>query len=213
MELKINGQRYQVIVEKKDIKNLYLRVKEDKKIYVSTNKKVSDFYIKNFLKANKEYIKKQLDALILKESKNKDKIMFLGNYYNISYIDKKDLILGSNKIFINKNFDLDKWYKKQAKKLFFERYEICKKNFDEKVAFPELKIRRMKTKWGVCNKASNTITLNQELIKKEIKYLDYVIHHELSHLKHMDHSYRVWALVEKYIPDYKKMRKEMKDVL
>ena len=69
----------------------------------------------------------------------------------------------------------------------------------------------MTTRWGVCNTKSKTVTLNLELIKRDLKYLDYVIVHELSHLIEGNHSNRFWALVEKNFPNYKQMRKEMKE--
>ena len=69
----------------------------------------------------------------------------------------------------------------------------------------------MKTRWGVCNIISHTITLNLELMKRDISYLDYVIIHEMSHLIYGDHSSRFWALVEANMPNYKKYRDEMKE--
>ena len=69
----------------------------------------------------------------------------------------------------------------------------------------------MTTRWGVCNTRSKTVTLNLELIKRDTKYLDYVIVHELSHLIHANHSSDFWDLVEENMPDYKKYRKEMKE--
>ena len=69
----------------------------------------------------------------------------------------------------------------------------------------------MTSRWGVCNIKTKVITLNLELIKRDTKYLDYVIVHELSHLIHGDHSDRFWALVEDNMSDYKKYRKEMKE--
>ena len=68
----------------------------------------------------------------------------------------------------------------------------------------------MKTRWGVCNVKTKRVTLNLELIKKDIKYLDYVIAHELSHLVYPNHSKNFWALVERVIPNYKILRKEMR---
>ena len=50
----------------------------------------------------------------------------------------------------------------------------------------------MKTRWGVCNRSNNTITLNSELLKKEITLLDYVIVHEMCHFKHPNHSKDFW---------------------
>ena len=68
----------------------------------------------------------------------------------------------------------------------------------------------MKTRWGVCNRKNNSVTLNLELIKKDHKYLNYVIVHELSHFVHFDHSRLFWQTVSKYCPEYKIVRKELK---
>ena len=67
----------------------------------------------------------------------------------------------------------------------------------------------MKTRWGVCNVKTHKVTLNLELIKKDKKYLDYVIVHELSHMLHANHSKEFWKCVEANCPDYKKLRKEL----
>ena len=71
----------------------------------------------------------------------------------------------------------------------------------------------MTSKWGVCNINKKIITLNLELIKLDLKYLDYVIIHELSHLIYANHSSLFWDLVGKYEPLYKKYLKQMKNVI
>ena len=83
--------------------------------------------------------------------------------------------------------------------------------FEEKIPYPAIRIRSMKTRWGVCNKRTKVITLNSKLIRESIDKLDYVIVHELSHFVCFDHSSSFGALVEKYCPNYKKIRKELKD--
>ena len=69
----------------------------------------------------------------------------------------------------------------------------------------------MKTRWGVCNKRDNSVTINSRLIEYSIDKLDYVIIHELSHFVHFDHSNNFWELVGSYCKDYKKIRKELRD--
>ena len=69
----------------------------------------------------------------------------------------------------------------------------------------------MKTRWGVYNRKNHTITLNSRLIEFDTEKIDYVITHELSHIIHFDHSEYFWQLVSKYCPNYKKIRKELKD--
>ncbi len=96
-------------------------------------------------------------------------------------------------------------------RVFSERLEYNYDLFDEKIPFPKLKIRKMKTRWGVCNKRDNSVTLNAKLIKYSLREIDYVIIHELSHFVHFDHSREFWETVSKYMPLYKKAVKVLKE--
>ena len=82
--------------------------------------------------------------------------------------------------------------------------------FKENIKSPILKIRSMKSRWGVYNRINHTITLNSKLIEYDYDKIDYVIIHELSHIKHFNHSKDFWDLVSKYCNNYKNIRKEMK---
>ena len=77
--------------------------------------------------------------------------------------------------------------------------------------YPILKIRTMKTRWGVCNRKIKSVTLNFNLIKYDYDCLDYVIVHELSHFVHFDHSKEFWNTVSKYYPNYKIIQKKLKN--
>jgi predicted metal-dependent hydrolase len=83
--------------------------------------------------------------------------------------------------------------------------------FEESIPFPSLKIRKMTSRWGVCNTKTFVITLNFNLIYYELDCLDYVIVHELSRFIHFDHSKAFWSVVGKYYPNYKEVRKEMRE--
>ncbi len=180
------------------------------KIQVTTNFFTSEKMITKLIKENTDKIRKML---INQEKKNENNIGFfyLGKKYDIIYVEYCDIRLGENKVFLNKNLDLDKWYKNQAKILFKEHLDKVYHKFSKKIPYPDLKIRKMTTRWGVCNTKTKTITLNLELIKRDTKYLDYVIVHELAHLIHANHSTKFWSLVEENMKDYKKYRKEMKE--
>ena len=75
----------------------------------------------------------------------------------------------------------------------------------------QLKIRNMKSRWGVYNRMNHSITLNSHLIEYKIQDLDYVIYHELSHTVYFDHSKQFWNLVEFYCPYYRKAKKDLKE--
>jgi hypothetical protein len=65
--------------------------------------------------------------------------------------------------------------------------------------------------WGCCEKTRRIIHLNWQIIFAPRDVIDYVIVHELCHLKHSNHSPRFWAEVEKYLPDYRNHHKWLKD--
>ena len=212
MNIKINNKIYNVEIIYKNNKNMYLRIKDDLKIVVTAPLKISEKKIQKFVESNIDYISK---VIIQKEevlAKKKDKFQYLGKLYDICYINERKIFLGDEKALIGKNVNIDNWYKKNAIEVFENYYNSCFQNFKEAKYKPLLKIRKMKGKWGVCNITNKTITLNLELIKLNQKYLIYVIYHELCHLKHPNHSKDFWALVEKYVPNYKQIKKEMKNV-
>lgn len=206
MEFEYKDKSYEIVVlKKRTTKNLYIKVKDDLKIYITCNTFTSDREIKRIVNNNRKSIERMLDRAIMLDEKKQD-FYFLGKKYDIVYTNIDEVSLGENKIFLSKNIDLDKWLKKQALKIFSEHLENCYENFTRSIPHPSLRIRKMKTRWGVCNTKTYVITLNLELITKDINCLDYVIYHELSHLVEANHSKRFWAVVEENFKDYKKYR-------
>ncbi len=211
MKLQIDDTIYPVEIErKKSNKNTYIRVKKDMTIQVTTNFFTSDKAITKLIEENSNKIKKMINTQEIKNENNTG-FFYLGKKYDIVYVEYCDISLGENKVFLNRKIDLDKWYKKEAMKIYKEHLDQIYHRFSRKIPYPSLKIRKMTTRWGVCNVKTKTITLNLELIKREVKYLDYVIVHELSHLIYANHSSKFWDLVEENMPEYKKYRKEMKE--
>ncbi len=203
-------EREVIVSKKKTTKHTYIRVKNDGKIYVSCNTFTTDRYIKKLLHDEYLSICRMIDAEERKK-KNNEGFNYLGRRYDIVYVNHVNISLGENKVFIKQGYDIDKWYKNRAKKIFKERLDYLHSTFSRDIPSVSLRIRKMSTRWGVCNTKSHVITLNLELIKRDIKYLDYVIVHELSHLIYPNHSRDFWSLVEENYKDYKIVRKEMKD--
>ncbi len=71
---------------------------------------------------------------------------------------------------------------------------------------PILKVRLMKTRWGVCTPAKHQITLNLRLAERPMAAVEYVIVHEYAHFVHCDHSPAFWAVVANILPDYQTRR-------
>lgn len=211
MYFKIQDELYDVeIVKKFSTRNTYIRVKDDLTIYVTTNTFVSDREIEKLLKKSEKSIEKMINTKKKKEEYDNN-FYFLGKKYDIVYTNDGSITLGNGKVFLDKRIDLDKWYKKEATRIFKERFDYNFNKFSRKIPYPSLTIRKMKTRWGVCNTRDYKVTLNLELIKKDISCLDYVINHELAHLIHANHSKYFWEVVEENYPRYKETRKVLKD--
>ena len=210
MKIELDNEIYNVIIERKrSTRNTYIRVKEDLNIYVTCNMLTSDRYIINLINNNQKKIIKMINVQKKKKAKE-ESFYYLGKKYDLVYLNKKGIIFGEDKVFVSPDFNLDKWYKKEAEKVFKMELDKMYNSFIYKIPYPSLTIRKMKTRWGVCNVRSHKVTLNLELIKKRIECLDYVIVHELSHLLYANHSRDFWKCVEDNFKDYKKIRKELK---
>ncbi len=212
MKVKIDGEYYEVVVVRKRIKNIYMRVKDDLKIYVSVNSFVSDSYVKELIDKNINILKKMIDREKRKIERS-SKFFYLGNEYRVilcnvfskPYIDE-------GTIYVRKEEDLDKFLKSEAKRVLPLRVEECYKKMNNKsIPYPKVNVRKMVRKWGYCNKRDKLVTLNSELIKYNIDDIDYVVVHELCHFLHFDHSKAFWESVKYYKPDYKVNRKHLRE--
>jgi predicted metal-dependent hydrolase len=99
------------------------------------------------------------------------------------------------------------WLKHLAKKYLTERIEKLARKYN--FIFKQVRIRNQKTRWGSCS-TKGSISLNYKLMRYRKEVIDYVIIHELCHLKEMNHSKKFWKLVEEIIPDYKNLKKELR---
>ena len=112
MKLEIDGIVYDVIVERKHIKNTYLRVKEDLNIYVTTNSLTPNFAIKKFVNDNVKFIEKQIDKMSKRIDK-KTKNYFLGKEIDIVILNTcKKANFDGETLFVKNKSEVDKWYKK-----------------------------------------------------------------------------------------------------
>lgn len=188
MEYYLKDKKVNLIIIKKFSKNgLTLKIDEDLNIVVNCNFFLSQKYIYDFIDKNQDKILRMLNQ----KEEDKD-YYFLGKKYE--KIDNYDLFL-----------------KKNIKKYTEEMIDDIVNNFTYKLPKFSIRYRKMTTRWGVCNSKLKVITLNTLLIKKNLKYLNYVIVHELSHFIHQNHSKEFWKVVEENCKDYKQIRKELRN--
>ncbi len=201
----LNNKEYPIEIIRKNNKNTYLRVK-DSKIIVTTNYLTSLTTINKLIKNNTTFINKQLT----KEDLKKEEIFKLfGNSYDIIY-GFKDTEIENDKIYTKDLKTLNKYLSKYITNIYNERLNYYYHLFEENIPTPNLKIRKMTSRWGVCNIKNHNVTLNLELSKYNIECLNYVIVHELSHFIYPNHSKDFWFLVSKYYPNYKEIRKYLR---
>lgn len=104
---------------------------------------------------------------------------------------------------------VDRWYRSHAKRIFAERLAIIYPRVEFLgVPYPALSIRAMKSRWGSCTSAGN-ILLNINLIQVPKPLIDYVLIHELCHLKEHNHSYAFYALLDRAQPNWREVRQRL----
>lgn len=97
--------------------------------------------------------------------------------------------------------------KRQIRQLIMQRVEYYADIMG--IAYGRITMRNQKTRWGSCSSDGN-LNFNCRLLFVPKELVDYVVVHELAHRRHMDHSPAFWQEVEKYMPDYKERRKQLK---
>lgn len=139
----------------------------------------------------------QLDSLLVEK-----KDWILKHYQSIP--EPKELSIREQ----NQLTALEKRYRKAAKEYIPARVTHFHRFTGG--AYDKVVIRDQKTRWGSCS-SNGTLSFNYRLMLAPPQILDYVVVHELCHLKHMNHSPEFWKAVEQVLPDYKERRKWLKD--
>lgn len=200
-------------VVKKGMKHSYISISADATILLKTPK-VSQSFIVNLLDEKEFWLRKKLAEIkkyptVAVDIQNE--VLFLGNVYSIKSLEVKSLKLKLEKLRSHSSKNIlkcyDSFYKEYAIKYIIPRVEYFSKLMS--LEYSEIKFRKMKRRWGSCN-SKKVLTFNTELIKVKKELIDYVVVHELAHLKHMDHSKKFHALVLEYLPNSKKYIEELK---
>lgn len=129
-------------------------------------------------------------------------VKLMGRYFNIQVPEPADISAVADA--------LENWYRSHAEAIFREKLERCQMQAATlRLSGVRLRIRRMKNRWGSCSKAG-TITLNTDLVKTPVHCIEYVIMHELCHLRIHDHSPAFFRALGRHMPDWRE-RKERLD--
>ncbi|SHY17473.1 metal-dependent hydrolase [Mycobacteroides abscessus subsp. abscessus] len=102
---------------------------------------------------------------------------------------------------------LDRWYRDQLRQVIPELITRWEQTLD--VTVPKWTIRRMKTKWGSCNRETRHIWFNVELAKKHPDCLEYIVVHEMTHYFERNHGERFTSLMDQHLPDWRSRREQL----
>jgi len=143
------------------------------------------------------YLGKNCDLKVIDVfDKSEERIEYFNNVFSI-YLDKKKEIKPINKIISLYN----DWLVSQATQIFNEKINKYSEIIDVKPS--KIIVKNLKNRWGSITK-NKTVNLNVNLIKAPEDIIDYIVIHELCHLKIKGHSYLFWDYLKQFMPDYEK---------
>ena len=199
----------------KQVKNINMRISSKGEVVVSANPFVPMDKIDDFVSSKVSWIVKHQKSMQERSQK--------------SMIDDKHIVLFGNSLKIRKttgkynhvSYDKDTLYVQCREQADPEKVirqfldKLCRDVFldiatltfrslsDFHLEFPDVKIRDMKSRWGSCTPAKNSITLNRKLIHYPFEFIEYVVLHEFVHFIQPNHSKAFYNIIENYMPDYK----------
>ena len=199
-------------------KTVAVSLDKDGAVIIKAPKFCSDREINEILLSSQGWLEKQLKKYNDRKEKylgfgvkNNGKILLFGEIYEIKLCDIKSARAEGKVLYLperDAESALKKYLKKIAKLYFSQRIDYLSGVTSLKPS--EVKVGSAKSRWGSCN-AKGIINLSFYLLLCPTDIIDYVLIHEMCHLKYMNHSNAFWDEVEKYVPDYKKKRKWLKD--
>ncbi|BBX54628.1 SprT family zinc-dependent metalloprotease [Mycolicibacterium poriferae] len=123
--------------------------------------------------------------------------------------DRLILYVPSNRSVEQRRTALDTWYRTQLREAIPGLISAWESKLDTRV--PDWTIRRMRTKWGTCNRETRRLTFNVELAKKHPDCLEYIVVHEMMHYFERNHGERFTKLMDDAMPDWRTRRDRLND--
>jgi len=219
----INGETISYLLERRPRRTVGLKITE-KGLVVHAPKRIFEFQLNQILQEKSNWILSKLQAreanqvekiqwldgehllylgndiqLSVSQSRSNKALVFDQNSLNVACLQPNNHALVSRKVI--------QWYRKQAALDFARRLEILAAKL--RVPTPPLAISNARSRWGSCN-SRGEVRLSWRLLQAPPHIINYVICHELAHLKQMNHSAKFYAVLESLFPNYKVVEKELK---
>ncbi len=198
-------------------RTIALIVERDGSLTVRAPRRAAVAEIQSFIMEKQDWILRTQERFLSlgktpkKDYKDGERFLFLGNEYGLSLVKPQQPVLKFENGFTlgstvqNKGEQIfTQWYREQAHSVITDRVEL----FSVQYGFSpkRVKISSARTRWGSCS-PDGTLNFTWRLVMAPMSVVDYVVVHELSHLRVKDHSNRFWREVEQIMPEYKNCRR------
>ncbi len=214
-------------VVRKDIKNIHLAVYPPTgRVRIAAPLRVNEDAIRLLAISKLGWIKRQQrkfegqERISPREYKNRESHYFQGRRYllNIIEADAPPKVVLKNKTYIDlylrpetpiakRHEIMNEWYRQKLKEKIPSLIKKWEKKMD--VLVNEFGVKKMKTKWGTCNRKAKRIWLNLELAKKPVECLEYIVVHEMVHFLERKHNERFISLMNEFMPKWKFYKDEL----
>ena len=224
-----DGNAISYTLERKPVKNINLRIRADQCVYVSAPKDVAAKMVDAFvveksayiLRALKKFKDKNRETVSENKFVNGETVKFLGRNLRLKVKNASRSKVESDESYVTlyvkdeQNADLKKrvletWLRKKCKD---EITAICKKVYPQVkkygVAFPEIQLREMVSRWGSCSPKKGFMTFNTALIAMPVSCIEYVVTHEFTHFLYPNHSKKFYQQLATLMPDWEERKKRL----
>ncbi|MGN0308068.1 MAG: M48 family metallopeptidase [Lachnospiraceae bacterium] len=221
-------------LSRKSVKNVNLRIDREGRIKVSADYRVPISFIEDFIREKEDYIRKAAEKMLKrkeeKESgepgwKNGKRVSVLGNSYILAIREGKKegidleapylyLTVKPGAVESRKEVIWQSWQKKLAHEILEERMNLMEQRVAcYGIVCREMHIRRMTSRWGSCQPSKEKITLNTRLVEAPLKAIDYVVLHELAHMKYPHHQKSFYDFIAHFMPDWRERKELLKGIM
>lgn len=223
------NQKIQITIQRKKIKNLYIRIISPQQILVTCNKAVSEADIFGFIEKKKNWIDRCIakiesaETAGMKSIESGSNILLAEKIYSLTIEKSKTNTLKqiSETLYMTlcdtddeetKEKLLLKWYRNAFYNYAAERIDtILREKKGYNLRRPDkISIKDTLSRWGSYSKKTNTLALSIRLGTYSKKGIDSVIYHELAHTRHMNHQKEFYSLLYALMPEYKQGHNELK---
>ena len=224
MQKVINVDDLAVMIKyRKNMKNIYLKVEKNADVVVSAPPRTPNYIIKKLILGNIDEIKLRRNNILtngytVKQYVTGEKHIIFGKEIVLEVrLGKNNVVkLSDDKIILvikDKDQDRGQIVMSYLRRVLYNKALEFINKYEKimGVHAEQLRIKKMKTRWGTCNIEAKRIWINYELIKYPIECLEHIVVHELTHLLETNHTPRFYALLGKYYPNFRENDKLIKE--